>query len=789
MSRVVKEVTQHYYYSCINYKTDDLKFSMEKKNEENFIMIEKEVLTESLSESNRPSPKCLSLCSESLSESNRPISYLNSCSESPCESLSESNRPTPRCLNLCSESLSESNRPSPKYLNSCSEFLSESSKPSPRCLNSCSESVSGSNRPSPRCLNVCSSPSSPYVVEVNRTPSSFSTSSKRNEGNSDDVDKNEGKISSLTPNTLSSNSPSHELRLFPPSQTISESIISLASSTATKLEKVWDEVGYTPEERANQIAELLAEFRRLCDHKVKEEKNIAEKYRQSIVESKDEIREVIKALNIEVDPQLLQDNELSLTDELANLEVTLETLRESYSNSKNKLIEYREKLIALHKEMGSEIDSCWMDVSSNLSPARHEEYHKKVEEMEEIVAARKVAVIQLLLDCQYLMKDLCLDTEKKEKLSPFDKKILGSLVRNDHDELTVRYNYETDNCTGINDNTIDALTKRLAELAKEKKRRKERLGEMGGEIAMLWEKLRVPELEQRAFTVSVKGLGMETIEKGELELKRLHILKSEMIGKLIFEARENIFELWEQTSTIKEERENFQAGIGREDESLFTDELLEEHEHYILLLKSRLEQIQPILRLIERREEIIKQRMKYEELQRDPDRLQQRGAALTKQLMVEEKMSRRIKKDLPKYTEILERKLNEWENVYEKAFFYHEERYLDVIIIQEEEWQNYKNNLAQMKHKKKQEQRYIEKNADVLNSFRPLPGKKKNIQVSQTNRSISRSRSNSRPKPFADAKSRENKLPSSHRSRINGKKHGAITKSALNHRNCIAKEN
>ena len=89
--------------------------------------------------------------------------------------------------------------------------------------------------------------------------------------------------------------------------------------------------------------------------------------------------------------------------------------------------------------------------------------------------------------------------------------------------------------------------------------------------------------------------------------------------------------------------------------------MLELHDEEISILQARLDTMQPMLKMIEKREEIILEREEYEILQKDPDRLKQRGGALTKQLMKEEKMQKRIKKDLPKYNDILTKKLMEWE--------------------------------------------------------------------------------------------------------------------------------
>jgi len=627
------------------------------------------------------------------------------------------------------------------------------------------------------CSGVASaSPKMSYMVAVESTPPS-SQSKTRQQGTNYG---NNGKFSSLTPNS-SALSSVNDISYFPPSQTISESLITLASTTASKLEEVWEEVGYTPEERANQIAELLSDFRRLCDEKVTEEKNIAERYRQSICSAKDEIEAASKALKIEIDPQLLEENHMSLTDELANLELTLEGLRSSYAVAKAELTGYKDRIAEIHEILGSEMSPFWVDVSSDLTAERSEEFRAQVNEMEEVLSTRKNTIMQLLIDCQTLMRELCIDTQ--EELSPLDKKIMSSLVRNDDDTLSVLT--EVDN-TGesvcLHAATIDDLTLRLTDLTKEKRRRKEILGGMGGKIAMLWAKLKIPEHEQNLFTQSVRSLGMETIKKGEIELQRLHDLKSEMIGKLILEARKKIDDLWKKTNFGKNQRENFEAWK-IDDESLFTDDLLEEHERYISYLKHKLEQLQPILRYIDRREEIIKERIEYEELQRDPDRLRNRGAALSKQLMKEEKMSRRIKRDLPKYTEALEKKLNEWEGENDELFFYRDERYLDTMRRQEIEWHNYKENLALMKHRKKQEEIGID-GAITHPSMRPLPGRKKCINISGAirsqsrsqsrpqGRSESRSRSNLRARPLKEVQNRCNEPPTGNQSRINGKYEG-----------------
>lgn len=518
---------------------------------------------------------------------------------------------------------------------------------------------------------------------------------------------------------------SQSMILLSPSRTIGESLTTLASSTAHQLEEIWDEVGYNPEERASQLSDLMVQFRDLCDAKVAEEKGVAETFRQTILDAKEELKMTGQALKTLVDPQLLRDNsQTTLTDELAILEAALDGLRASANAARADLKQCRDDLVEAHEALGLEFDAKWKDIESDLTAERREEFHRKRSEMKEELSTRTSAVVQLLRDCQHLMHDLRIDGDGPNSTA-LDRQISGSLVRSKKGDFIMASKFKTETCTGISSSALEELTDRVQWLSGEKRRRKTQLQEMGATIAMLWEKLRVPEEEQRAFTESVQGLGLDTIDKGEAELRRLGGLKKQMIGKLIMETRETIAELWDETNTTPEQRKQFEPYTVQMEE-LFNDELLEKHEEYVQVLQARLDRMKPILRLIERREEILRERMEYEEAQKDPNRLQQRGAALTKQLMQEEKIAKRIKKELPKLTRMLKDKLHEWKETTEEDFQYHSEVYLDVMQRQEDEWNTYKEHEMQVKRRKKQEeQTSVENRFKSTKPIRPLQGKKK----------------------------------------------------------------
>ena len=496
---------------------------------------------------------------------------------------------------------------------------------------------------------------------------------------------------SVTPNRAG------DVVLLSPSRTIAESLKSLATITGQQLEEVWDEVGYGPEDRASQLNDLICKFRDLCEQKISEERGVAETFRSTIVEAKEEIQQLSAALQIPYNEDE-NSNDSTLLEELDRFESALESLREEAREAYEDLKETRDFLIDSHKALGIDIHPKWTEIGSDLTQAERQRFHEKKTEMKSELSTRTSAVIQLVRDCQHLMRDLKIDSDSADALD-IDKQIGGSLVRSKDDSFMMASKHRTETCIGIDNKAMDSLTKRVSELHSEKRRRKAKLQEMGLEIAKLWEKLRIPEEEQIKFTESVRGLGIDTLQKGECELERLNAIKTEMIGQLIQEARQEIENLWEQIDAEDEFRTSFEV-FEVMDEALFDDKLLEDHDAYLRELNAKYEERKPILRLIERREIIVKERMEYENLQKDPERLKQRSGALARQLLEEEKMARRIKRELPKLTQHLKEKLAEWRNRHGEDFLYQRGVYLDEMARQEDEWNAYKEQKHKKLHKK-----------------------------------------------------------------------------------------
>lgn len=602
---------------------------------------------------------------------------------------------------------------------------------------------------------------------------------------------------------------STEKLLRRPSHAMRDSFQQLATQTAHKLESIWDLVGVSPDERAVQLSDLVEKIASICDDKINEEQGLADQFSKEIELLREEWESSCRALQLgEVDPvaSLKRDPSATAMGEGVSLQCEyeailgrLENIRsvkaaamEDLEDSKRRIYE---AYAALH---GCSMDEAarsgelevWSDIETDLTEQQREVFRSKACEYEESVSSRTKAVVSLMLECQSLIRELeivppsCVDGGvdgdycahgpggvdevgrseddvkimkglklvegvEEEELQPLQHQHRRS--RKSASDYTIVSLCESPTCTGIGNGALERLTSRLAELNGEKRRRRERLGKMGRDIAALWTMLRIPQEEQQAFTESIRGLGLDTIRKGGQELNRLHDLKAVMIGKLIREQRQTIEELWEKTNSSDVERASFDSYFYINDDAKLTDDLLSKHEEYVASLNAKLAKMQPILDLIAKREAIISERFELEILQKDPDRLKGRGA--TKQLMKEEKMGRRVQKELPKITHMLEKTLTEWyhdnrpvstedgEEIDPELghFMYQNTPYLETMYNQEHEWKTRKERGEQERQRKRQEERSATSSNAFGTSYSKLPGRKWNPSMGSTTSAVSSS--------------------------------------------------
>ena len=213
------------------------------------------------------------------------------------------------------------------------------------------------------------------------------------------------------------------------------------------------------------------------------------------------------------------------------------------------------------------------------------------------------------------------------------------------------------------------------------------------QIEQLWERLCIAEEERREFLARNRGCGMRVINEFEDELGRLNELKKQNLGLFVEEARLRLQALWDGLYFSEEEMLQFtpafsgasltvlRMSLTRTD--VYSDALLAAHESEIARLEALQEQRAPILTLIDRHKSLVKERDDLTASSQDASRLMLRGQKGEKRdptrLLREEKMRKRIAKELPKIEKDLQKMLETWEDEYGRPFLVCGEQYLEEL--------------------------------------------------------------------------------------------------------------
>ncbi|KAK5136944.1 hypothetical protein LTR08_001451 [Meristemomyces frigidus] len=232
---------------------------------------------------------------------------------------------------------------------------------------------------------------------------------------------------------------------------------------------------------------------------------------------------------------------------------------------------------------------------------------------------------------------------------------------------------------GLHQDDLKRLVGRRDKLVSEKHQRERKLKELKANVESLWNRLGVEESERKQFLAANRGCGLRQINEFEDELSRLNELKRQNLHLFVEDARFKLQELWDGLYYSEEEMLDFAPAFSHE----YTDALLSAHEQEIARLETLKEQRAPILTVIDRHRSLIKERADLAQSSQDASRLMSKGLKGEKRdpgkLLREEKMRKRITKDLPKVEADLRNTLESWEDEYGRPFCVLGLRYLDEL--------------------------------------------------------------------------------------------------------------
>lgn len=232
---------------------------------------------------------------------------------------------------------------------------------------------------------------------------------------------------------------------------------------------------------------------------------------------------------------------------------------------------------------------------------------------------------------------------------------------------------------GLHEPDLANLTAKRDKLIEEKKGRERKIKELRASVESLWERFGVEEADRRAFLAANRGCGLRTINEFEEELARLNELKRQNLHLFVEDARCRLQELWDSLYFSEEEMLDFTPAFS----DVCSDALLEAHEAEISRLETLKEQRAPTLEMIEKHRGLLADRESLNSTSQDASRLMGRGNKGEKRdpgkLLREEKMRKRIARELPKVEVELRKELERWEDEFGRPFLVHGDRYLDSL--------------------------------------------------------------------------------------------------------------
>ena len=230
---------------------------------------------------------------------------------------------------------------------------------------------------------------------------------------------------------------------------------------------------------------------------------------------------------------------------------------------------------------------------------------------------------------------------------------------------------------GLHQDDIYKLRARRERLQEEKRGRERKVKDLRAAIGSLWDRLNVAEPDRKSFLASCRGCGLRVINDLEDELSRLNELKRQNLHLFVEDARTRINTLWDELFFSEEEAVEFTPMFC----DVYSDALLSAHESEISRLEALKEQRAPILNLVDKHRSLVKERDELAATSQDASRLivkkgEKRDPT---RLLREEKMRKRIARDLPKIEVDVVKTLERWEDEYGRPFLVYGDRYLEII--------------------------------------------------------------------------------------------------------------
>ncbi|KAG7396278.1 carboxypeptidase C prc1 [Phytophthora boehmeriae] len=280
----------------------------------------------------------------------------------------------------------------------------------------------------------------------------------------------------------------------------------------------------------------------------------------------------------------------------------------------------REHLGRLDEKLGTTSSLPNADDVANLSEDHKTMLRSLVQSKSREVRTRRAALLEAVSECVHLAQELQI-----EAAYVFSAELDARLKKRD---LSV--------------DMIQKIAERTVELRDLKTKREAHLAEMHGEIQRLWRELEVPEKDRERFQTTIHGIGKASLASCEAELGRLqrHHKRFSAITIQVTSLREVITKHWDLLGYSPNAREYFAEMMNTADSDL-SYKVFRSHEKEAERLKRHLFGMRILTNYVIKREDIAQAR--------------------ADNAVPDEKLRVRIDRDLPRYTAILNERIEKWQ--------------------------------------------------------------------------------------------------------------------------------
>ncbi|KAJ3679049.1 hypothetical protein LUZ60_017060 [Juncus effusus] len=320
-------------------------------------------------------------------------------------------------------------------------------------------------------------------------------------------------------------------------------------SLLQQLQVIWDEVGETDKERDRLLLQLEEECLEVYKRKVDQAAKSRASLLQSLADSRAQLVRLVSSLGEKSLPNIVIPDKSSGTikEQLAAVAPTLDEL---CKKKEERVKDFKEVQLQIHtiksEIAGERIAGAIVEVDEqDLSLNKLGEFQSQLKDLQKEKSDRLRKVHELVS----LVHDLCA--------------VLGmdflNMINEVHSTLTDSCAVSIQSNKSISNETIAKLSKLVLNLKDDKKKRLQKLQELGHQLTDLWSLMDAPKEERDLFAhvtsvisanvdqVSNPGsLALNILQEAEVEVERLDQLKSTKMREIALKKQIELEEIYEK---------------------------------------------------------------------------------------------------------------------------------------------------------------------------------------------------------------------------------------------------